>query len=36
MDAQLEGSNAKLQTIKYINVLPENKVEIQKEQENVV
>ena len=35
MDAQLEGSNAKLQTIKYINVLPENKVGNYKEQNRV-
>ena len=26
MDAQLEGSNPKLATVKYVNVLPENKI----------
>jgi hypothetical protein len=31
MDANLEGSNPKLQTIKYVNVLPENKVGNYKE-----
>ena len=35
MDAQLEGSNPKLATVKYVNVLPENKIGDYREQNRV-